>query len=668
MAVDMEESTETAVAPQQEGAEQAKPLGPYQQSDDRLVEIIMGWFREAEKAKREALRKRKIDKEMYAGKQWADGDSAANRTIRRPELTINLILTIISAVEGEERTDRQELKFYGNGEDDDSTAESLNLILKWIMQGCGGEFSLSAQFRDEAKIGQGWVVPEVDYFEDPEGKIKLVYVPDPEIFEDPLSKSPVADGDRYIHRVKQITEDELEARWPGKCAELKETMGGTLTDRETDGKGYRDIYLVPNDVDSPKLYSSTTKMWTITETWWFQIEEGWVYVNEQTGLLEEASDEEFQVMKKQREDEIQAARMAMLAQSMMPQPAPVFMGGQPMMAAPPPPIEIPKPLEATRRPLKRFYQAFTCYKTLLEKNPSPLKRLKRLIYVPARAFFDDANNEWFGLTRNIIDVQKQHNVETTIIVQLMQLMPKGNWMGPKGSFANKQEWQGKLGMTGQLLEYNPSRGKPEPVPTAPIPRHLIDMAFQRPQMMREISGVNVELTGQRQGNDAGVVMQQRTKAAKTVLSPLFDNYRHSKIELGKVLLAYIQTYVSVGRRIRVLGPKRAQTVTMTEDMTIGQYDVTVEETNSDINDRIATLNILQTTLPQMMKAGIPIPPSFVDLMPMPVHLRDEWKRQMSWQLALSGQTPPPNWNPGDPIPIPGAPQMGAPPPEAPPQL
>jgi hypothetical protein len=44
---------------------------------------------------------------------------------------------------------------------------------------------------------------------------------------------------------------------------------------------------------------------------------------------------------------------------------------------------------------------------------------------------------------------------------------------------------------------------------------------------------------------------------------------------------------------------------MTQDMSLGDYDLTVDETNETVNDRIATLNIMQTTLPTLMKAGVP---------------------------------------------------------------
>jgi hypothetical protein len=87
---------------------------------------------------------------------------------------------------------------------------------------------------------------------------------------------------------------------------------------------------------------------------------------------------------------------------------------------------------------------------------------------------------------------------------------------------------------------------------------------------------------------------------------------------------------------------------MTEQMQLGRYDITVEETDATVNDRIATLNILQTTLPMMVKSGMPITPEFVDLMPMPPHVRDAWKRQIAWQMTLNNQLPPAGWQPACP--------------------
>jgi hypothetical protein len=145
-------------------------------------------------------------------------------------------------------------------------------------------------------------------------------------------------------------------------------------------------------------------------------------------------------------------------------------------------------------------------------------------------------------------------------------------------------------------------------------------------------------------------MQMRKQAATTVLAPIFDNYRRAKLDVGKVVLCYMQTYIAPGRRLRVIGNDKASWVTATLDMTEGRFDLKVEETNASINDRLETLTVMQTTLPTMIQEGMPIPPEFVDLLPMNPDLRDSWKRLIAWQLTKSGALPPPDWQPGQPMP------------------
>lgn len=687
---------EATLAGRVDAAERAAPapVGPYQRPDDQLIDYLAMTFREAWDHISKHRPNRELDWRFYAGDQWDQRDKQLAEKQKRPALTLNMLLSIISAVEGEERTNRQEIKFYGTGAEDDGAAYGLNRILKWVFDGCGGEFSLSEAFRAMLVAGEGWVVPDMDFFDDPEGLLKLLAVDDTEMFDDPLGASdPSSATSRYCHRVRYMTEDEGEARFPARAADPSDPATGfagfrqavygahTLGDgiSETDASGFRDIYSTPNDQKSLKTYDCKRKLWAVNETWWHQIEPGWVVVDEKTGLLIEMTDDEFEGAKVQRANEQKAAMQAVMsgqatflpqdqAGAGLPPAVPPAAAPAALYVPQPPTIQMPPPLQAKQRPIKRFYVAFWCGKVLLQKMASPLKDLKRIPYVPIRGLFDRIESDWFGLIRSLIDAQRQHNTEQSTIVMLTQLMPKQAWYGPKGSFHNKPDWQTKLSQPGAMLEYNKAAGKPEPIPTPAIPRHIIDMAFTRPQTMREISGVNVELTGQKQASDPGVVMEMRQKAAKTVLAPIFDHYRQSKKELGMVLLAYMQTYISAGRRLRILGPEGSSYVEMTEQMQLGRYDVTVEETNSTINDRMATLGVLQTTLPQLAKAGVPVPPSIIDLMPMQPHIRDDWKRLMEWHMLTTGQLPPPDWQPGMPLPLPpGSPPIGGPGAPPPPQ-
>jgi hypothetical protein len=651
--------TDLGTNPQEADSAQSpeqKPVGIYYLPDDRLVAKLRSWLKIAVDHHSKRRKERETEWAALANDQWEEGDRTRMSGQKRTVLTLNLLQTMIAAVEGEERTNRQDIKFYGEEEGDDNAAAGWNRLLKWVMDQCGGEFELSAQFRSGVSVGEGWVVPDVDFFADPDGLIKACFVDEDEMYVDPQSVDPTAADARYMFRAQMQDEDEIEGRWPGAIDKLKSTMLEMEPGTETDGKGYKDIYLAPGGTDGPKILDGAKKQWMIVEAWWTQIEPGVVVLNEQTGELDEVMPDEFEQMKADR----QTAQVSWLRQKMNPQMVQTPLGVAPMDPGPMPP-----PLQSKERPLRRFYQAFFCGDQLIEKRCCEIKKLRRYPYVRFGAMYDKKKRCWYGLLLTGMDIQRQHNVEQSAIIQLIQQMPHASWMGPKGSYHNKNEWEQKLAQPGKLLEYNATRGKPEQIDTPAVPRHLVELAMSRPQQLREITGINTEMTGQRTP-DAGVVMEMRKKAATTVLAPLFDNFRRAKLEFGKVLLCYMQTYIKPGRRLRVIGEGKAGWVIATEQMVDGRFDLKVEETNSSINDRLETLTVMQTTLPQMLQAGVPIPPEFVDLLPMNPDIRDAMKRLISWSLTVNNLLPPPDWQPGMPAVAPAAPlppPAGSPPPQ-----
>jgi hypothetical protein len=199
--------------------------------------------------------------------------------------------------------------------------------------------------------------------------------------------------------------------------------------------------------------------------------------------------------------------------------------------------------------------------------------------------------------------------------------------GPKGSFHNKNEWETKLAQPGKLLEYNASRGQARANRRRPPCRGTWST-------WRWVAPRSCAKYRHQHGDDRPAHAGRRRRhgdaeeGGDDVLAPIFDNYRRAKLEVGKVLLCYMQTYISPGRRLRVLGDNKAGWVEATIEMTEGRFDLKVEETNASINDRMETLTVMQTTLPQIIQAGVPVPPEFIDLLPMNPTIRDEWKRML----------------------------------------
>jgi hypothetical protein len=644
---------QVSVTPEDENAARSTAVRTTKLDEAAYARRVRAWHSQAADKEKEPREQEEEDQAFYSGHQWSKEQISARAAAKTPTLTVNYCLPIVNAVVGEERLNRQAINVYGRDTTDDNGGHVFTEIIRWVMYGTNGEYSVSKAFRSSCISGRGWLEVKVNWLDDPEGKIEVREVPRKEIFLDPTSKEEDISDARFLVREKWLTEDEIEAMWPDKAESI--TLAKALNQNSA-GNNVENTYRQDAYKLGDKSWFRQDGTFQILEAWHYEIVPGAVVLNEQTGQLEEMDTDELAKVEQARQLEIQQAeqqnQMAMVMHMASPQMDP--MTGAPVM---PQLAPVPGPVQAKKRPIKRYFYGFTCGDIVLERGPSPHKFLRRFPYVPVFGMWDEEKECWFGLVRAIKDPQRQHNVEQSAILQWTQTMPKGGWMAPKGGFVDRLRWEQRSSQAGFIGEYNPARGKPEPIRPPTLPRHVIELAPTRLQNMRDISGVNVDLMGNAVKDTPGVVMEMRRKQALTVLQILFDNLRLSRRILGEVLIAFIQQYIADGRRLRIVGQPNAGYVMATADLQFGKYDAIVEDSPESPNDKMATMYILQTTLPMLMKAGIPIPPSFVDLLPISPHIRDEWKALIQSMMGGPVGGPPPT----------GAPN-GAPPPEAgPPQ-
>jgi hypothetical protein len=69
--------------------------------------------------------------------------------------------------------------------------------------------------------------------------------------------------------------------------------------------------------------------------------------------------------------------------------------------------------------------------------------------------------------------------------------------------------------------------------------------------MSNVSGVNAELLGMADREQAGVLEYQRKQSAVTLLAPLFDSFRRYRKMAGRCWLHFMQNYLTDGRLIRI---------------------------------------------------------------------------------------------------------------------
>jgi hypothetical protein len=138
--------------------------------DAELVARLRKWYLEDLRAGDKERENRKLDWRMWAGDQYEQDARDRAKAENRPLLTLNYVLPTICAIEGEERSNRQQIKVYGfDDADDDRGAYAFNFLIRWVMNENNGEYSLSGGFRHAAICGAGWVHPTLTIWLTPRG-------------------------------------------------------------------------------------------------------------------------------------------------------------------------------------------------------------------------------------------------------------------------------------------------------------------------------------------------------------------------------------------------------------------------------------------------------------------------------------------------------------------
>jgi hypothetical protein len=116
--------------------------------------------------------------------------------------------------------------------------------------------------------------------------------------------------------------------------------------------------------------------------------------------------------------------------------------------------------------------------------------------------------------------------------------------------------------------------------------------------LRDVTGVNLELLGQADREQAASLEMQRRQSAMTILATLFNSLRRYRKEQGKLMLQFIWLLPD-NTMIRINEKGNYKYIPLTKDHSIEKYDVIVDEAPSSPNQKQAVWamisQLLQTT-------------------------------------------------------------------------
>ncbi len=446
--------------------------------------------------------------DLYAGRQWQEQDRQKLVEQQRVPVTFNRVAILIDAVIGYEVNNRQETRYIPRTPGDAKVNELLTEAANYFRDNCDAEFEESDAFRDMCISGMGWTNDRLTDERNPDYDLVRDRVDPLRMLWDPSSQKPNLEDARYVFYETTYSKDEAKAlvpEWDGEyvhadwLGEQIDDAAGTENPRDSykhndsDRSARRDVRVLEYQYVVDKIVHLIT--------------------NPETGEVQTMSDEEWFALP---EEEHKAFA----------------------------------PFHMTRR--TREWKR--CFCIGAEHFPAEHPYPKGPTYHCITGKRDRNTGHWFGLIRSLKDPQMWSNKFLSQIMHLINTSAKPGYDVEKGAIDNPQSFESKAARPGAINVFTDGalqQGRVQRREAVGLPPDLANLMEYANESMQNVSGVNAELLGMADREQAGVLEYQRKQSAVTLLAPLFDSFRRYRKMAGRCWLYFMQKYLTDGRLIRI---------------------------------------------------------------------------------------------------------------------
>lgn len=532
--------------------------------------------------------------DFVAGRQWDETDSALLKEQGRPEITFNRMGPYFDAVSGSETNNKQEIKYLPRTPGDAQPNETLTAAVKWVLDECNAGEEESDAFLDVLIPGMGWIETRMDYEDNPDGMISLERVDPLEMYWDPTSKKRNLQDAKWVARVKWMSKEEIEDKWPD--ADIAPSI--SLWDDDTVvGESPHNASLAFLYRNNATGYDEKTGKFRVVHHQRVETESVYRVIDPQSGKRVWLSKDKFDL-----------AKSANL---------------------------VGTDKQYVKQKKKKFSFSFICGQTVLEEGDIKCGSFTLKCITGKR---DHNTNTWYGLGRVMKDPQKWANKFFSQILHIINSNAKGGLLAETGAFEDprkaEQDWADPTAVV--LLKNGAlSGGKIKERTMASYPTGLDKMLSFAISSIPDVTGINLEFLGAADQEQAGILEQERKKAVYVILAGMFSSMRLYRKEEGRLLIHFVREYLNDGRIIRITTDQGEQAVPLNLDDDFIEYDVIVDQAPYSPNLKEQVWGTLSIMLPQLIKAGVPVPPELLDYAPIPATLAVKWK-----QLLMNKQVNP----------------------------
>jgi hypothetical protein len=254
---------------------------------------------------------------------------------------------------------------------------------------------------------------------------------------------------------------------------------------------------------------------------------------------------------------------------------------------------------------------------------------------------------WYGVVRAMVDPQRLLNKQISQIQRIVDTNAKGGLLAEVDAFEDPVQAEEDWAASDTIVWTKAgavSGGKVQPKPMSQLSAGFDRLLGIANEAVPGVSGVNNEMLGIIDREQAGVVDVTRKEAAYGVLKAFFSSLGRYRRMHGRHLLKMIQKYMSDGRLVRISGRTGAvKYLPLVREVTTGRYDVVVDEAPTGPNQKERVFQFLGQMMPMLRSMNLPpsILLKFMEYAPIPTSLVAEIQQIAKEEAQKAAQQPNP---------------------------
>lgn len=512
--------------------------------------------------------------DFYRGAQWDTADKARLDEQGRPALTLNMVLSTVNAILGEQMERKMEVRYSPRRDGSEEVAFELNMLTRAILQANNYDDLEDMVFADGVIGGRGYYDIRISYDKNLFGDIEISQEDPVDVIPDPEAKDmdPRTWTRCFISR--WMTPDEIAVEYgEGKAELLRKLVDNNSISDPDDLEYYTQTFAGNDDMLGE---SRTLRRVRVIEHQYYELTKALHWVDTESGDFRMVP---FHI----KEEEAQA-------------------------------FADQHGLALMKRSTRRLRMTVSADQVLLYDDWSPYRTFTIVPFFP---YFRRGNP--FGVVENLLSPQELLNKTSSQELHIVNTTANSGWIVEEGSLVNMDETdlEQRGAETGLVLVTKRTSERPEKITPNQIPAGIDRISMKAAQTIRDVSAISTSMLGLASDDVSGRAQQTQVTQGQVQVGVVLKNLKRCRRIVAEKILELVQDFYTDTRFYKVavdneiLGKHEEERFIngvsangeILNDVTRGQYNVDV--TFAPVSGSAAEVQFNEARLLRELGVGIP---------------------------------------------------------------